>query len=130
MDPRGSAPVLRCVAAAVALAAIACDELPRHTEFATGMTRSAIRERFGEPFRSQELRKSGDAVWGPIEDFWPQVPTGSAVEIWSYRTTHELAAGSGDRQAGTTEIYFVDGSSEVRGLGFAPDGVVYEAREP
>ncbi len=93
------------------------------------MNRQSVGERFGEPLHSHEMRKTGDGVWGPIEDFWPQVPMGSIVEIWSYRTTLEWIEGSGRRQSGTTEVYFVDGSPEVSGLGFAPDGVVYEAGE-
>jgi hypothetical protein len=116
------------VAAGCAL--FACNGLPGHEEFAIGMDRSAVRERFGEPLRSHEMRKTDDAVWGPIEDFWSRVPMGSAVEIWSYPTTHEWAEGSGQRDTGITELYFVDGSDEVAARGFAPGGVVYEAAPP
>ena len=102
-----------------------CNSLPDHRDFAVGMTRTDVLERFGEPSRSSNMRKADNAVWGPIEDFWSRIPVGGTVEIWFYRTTHESAAGSGNRKTGTTEIYFVDGSPTVSGRGFAPDGVVY-----
>ncbi len=118
------------LALAFGCALFACDTAPRHDEFSVGMERDVVRERFGEPLRPRETRKTGaGGVWGPIEDLWPRVPLGSSVEIWSYRTTLEWIEGSGRRQSGTTEVYFVDGSREVSGLGFAPDGVVYEAGE-
>ena len=41
---------------------------------------------------------------------------GSTVEIWAYRV-----------QGGTVELYFVDGSAGVQGMGFAPVGAVFEA---
>lgn len=75
------------------------------------------------------MRKTSEGVWGPIEEFWSRVPMGGTVEIWSYRTIHEWAAGSGKQDTGHTELYFVDGSRTVSGLGFGPDGVVYEAVE-
>ncbi len=94
------------------------------------MTRTEVRERFGDQLRSREIRKTNEAIWGPIEDFWSQVPMGGTVEIWSYRTIHEWAEGSGNRDTGTTQLYFVDGSPRVSALAFAPDGVVYEAESP
>ena len=104
------------------------DTLPRHTDFRAGMDRDEIRERFGEPQRVREHRKTGAAVWGPIEDFWTRVPPGGRVEIWHYRSRHTLEDVGGTPQTGTTELYFVDGAAEVTGLAFAPDGVVYEAQ--
>lgn len=83
--------------------------------------------RYGEPERTSRLRKLDARVWGPIENFWHRVPPGSVVEIWHYRSTARWEAGSGRRTPGTTELYFVDGSPVVSGLGFAPEGVVYES---
>ena len=111
-------------------ALLACDTAPRHDEFSVGMERGVVQGRFGEPLRSREMHKTGDGVWGPIEGFWSRAPMGSTVEIWSYRTTHEWMLGSDERAPGVTELYFVDGSRTVSGLGFAPDGVVYEAAPP
>ncbi len=114
---------------ATACSIYGCNELPRHDNFAVGMERATVLERFGQPLRSQDIRKTGESVWGPIEEFWPRVPVGSNVEICSYRTTQEWAVGSGNRVSGSTELYFVGGSNKVSGLGFAPDGVVFEAAE-
>lgn len=117
-------------AACLILALGACSapaSTPRHAEFALGMTRAAVVERFGPPLQRRTLRKTSDAVWGPIEDFWPEVPAGSPVEIWVYDSRAEMAAESGEVVAGTTELYFVDGSQAVDGLGFAMAGAVYEA---
>jgi len=41
---------------------------------------------------------------------------GSSVEIWAYRV-----------QGGSVELYFVDESARVQGVGFAPLGAVFEA---
>ncbi len=74
------------------------------------------------------MRKSSGAVWGPIEDFWSAVPLGGDVEIWFYRSTAALVEGDASRTEGMTELYFVNGAPAVSGLGFAPDGVVYESQ--
>jgi hypothetical protein len=102
-----------------------CERLPLHSDFRVGMAREEVRQRFGEPLRRSEMRKTGPAVWGPIEDFWSRVPMGARVEVWSYRSRHPLVEGDAPGP-GTTELYFVDGAARVTGLGFAPDGVVYE----
>lgn len=120
--------VTRCLFAIWAALALACEGLPAHESFAVGMSRATILERYGEPDRTSRLRKQDDRVWGPIEDFWPRVALGSTVEIWQYRTTAEWEADSGRRTRGTTEVYFVDRSPSVSGLGFAPEGVVYEGQ--
>lgn len=120
-------PFWRCLPAIAVLALLACDGHPKHESFAVGMTRSGVVERFGEPARTSQLRKQDERIWGAIETFWSGVPLGSAVEIWSYRTTAAEAAGSDRRIEGSTELYFVDRSEAAAGLGFAPDGVVYES---
>ena len=122
--------MLRRTRAAIALLGLvwACgdDALPPHADFRAGMRREEVRQRFGEPLRLRELRKTGAPVWGPIEDFWSRVPAGGRVEVWHYRSLHVLEVEGGAPVAGTTELYFLDGAAEVTGLGFAPDGVVYE----
>lgn len=118
----------RCVLATWAALVLACEDLPEHESFSVGMSRAAIVDRYGEPDRTSRLQKKDDRIWGPIEDFWSHVPLGSSVEIWKYRTTAEWEADSGKRTPGTTEIYFVDRSQVASGLGFAPEGVVYESQ--
>lgn len=107
---------------------LACENVPTHESFEVGMSRATILERYGEPDRMSGLRKEDDRVWGPIEDFWSRVPVGGSVEIWTYRSTAQWEANSGRRTRGTTEVYFVDRSQVVSGLGFAPEGVVYESQ--
>ena len=118
----------RCLFAICAGLLLACEDLPAHESFRIGMSRPTIVDRYGEPERRSELRKQDDRIWGPIEDFWTRVPLGSSVEIWQYRSTAEWEANSGRRTPGTTEIYFVDDSQVISGLGFAPEGVVYESQ--
>lgn len=93
-----------------------CTRLPAPGEFQPGATRSSILERHGPPASTQTITKTGDAIWGPIENFWPRVARGIVVEVWAYRV-----------EGGTVELYFVDGSQEVRGTGFAPEGALFES---
>ncbi|NNG16358.1 MAG: hypothetical protein HKM89_07750 [Gemmatimonadales bacterium] len=109
-------------------ASFACYSAPDHGWFAVGMSRTAVIERFGEPDHKQTLRKTDERIWGAIESFWLEVPTGSEVEIWHYSTRIEMAGGDGSSSGeGTTELYFVDGSDTVQGIGFAPRGAVFES---
>lgn len=81
-----------------------------------GATRQEILASFGPPAREQSLTKTGEAIWGPIEEFWSQVPLNSTIEIWAYAV-----------EGGTLELYFIDASERVQGKGFAPHGAVFEA---
>jgi hypothetical protein len=103
---------------------IACYSAPDHADFSIGMSRPEVVERFGEPDHTQTLRKTDASIWGAIESFWAEVPMGSEVEVWSYSTRMEAAGGDG---SATTELYFVDGSYTVQGIGFAPRGAVFES---
>jgi len=98
---------------------------PDHAAFEVGMERATILATFGPPDHEQTMIKQSEAIWGPIEDFWPQVPNGAKVEIWSYESLARLVEGSDETTRGSTELYFVDDSATVQGIGFAPDGVVY-----
>ncbi len=103
----------------IALLIAACSRqpgLPAASEFRIGATREQITDRFGMPQHTQIFHKTGSAIWGPIEDFWPEVAIGSTVEVWSYRV-----------QGGSAELYFVDNSNQVQGTGFAPEGAVFES---
>jgi hypothetical protein len=70
----------------------------------------------GDPQRTQTLRKTGEGIFGLIEDFWSSVPANSSVEICVYPV-----------EGGTIELYFVDDSERVQGMGFAPSGAAFEA---
>ena len=101
---------------------------PQHSEFTIGMSRSEILEKFGDPQRRQSLTKSGEAIWGAIEEFWPHVPQGARVEIWGYESRMVLKDGASEfDQLGQTELYFVNDSDTVSGIGFHIKGAVYEA---
>ena len=97
-----------------------------HADFKIGISRSELLSRFGRPDLEQTLYKGSEAIWGPIESFWQQVPQGAKIEIWSYRSTRSTD-NSSDGINGSTELYFVNGSSTVNGIGFAVEGAVYEA---
>ena len=84
-------------------------------DFQVGSTRAGVRERFGEPTRIQSFTKSEAHIWGPIEEFWSEVPMGGEVEIWSYPV-----------RGGSAELYFIDDGDRLDGIGFAAKGAVYE----
>lgn len=105
----------RVVLALALVAATSCVAGPEASDFRVGATRAEVLASFGTPERKQSLVKKGDAIWGPIETFWAQVPLHESVEIWSYPVA-----------GGSVELYFIDGSDRVQGTGFAADGAVYE----
>ncbi len=99
---------------------------PSHNEFTIGMTRSEILNKFGKP--QQTLTKTGEPIWGPIEDYWREVPMGATVAIWSYDSRMIAEGRSGtSEQRGQTELYFVNELNKVTGMGFHFAGVVYES---
>lgn len=87
-----------------------CSSYPQPSDFEVGMSRDEVTTKFSEPDNQRSLVKTEEHVWGPIEDFWPSVPSGSRIEIWYYTV-----------DGGTVELYFLDGSTEVKGTGFAPE---------
>lgn len=91
-----------------------CSNYPGPGDFNVGATRQEVLESFGAPSSRQTFTKQDGAIWGPIEDFWMQVPLKSTVEVWSYEV-----------KGGVVELYFVDESERVQGKGFAPEGVDY-----
>lgn len=97
-----------------ALALFGCESGPDASDFRVGMSRHEIIAQFGEPHGRQSFVKSSPRIWGPIETFWATVPQGVRVEIWSYPVAE-----------GTVELYFVEGSPDVQGIGFGPTGAVY-----
>ena len=106
----------RVLFAATLVLGLTCSKAPRPSDFRVGTTREELLESFGAPSREQSFFKTGEAIWGPIADFWSRVPLNSTVEVWAYRV-----------QGGTVELYFVDDSERVQGTGFAPEGAVFEA---
>lgn len=105
----------RAPLALAAFVVLACSNTPSPGDFGIGATRAEILESFGPPARQQTFVKQGEAIWGPIEDFWSRVPLNSTVEVWAYRA-----------EGGTVELYFIDKSDQVQGTGFAPEGAVFE----
>ena len=107
---------------------ISCSaNVPGHGEFVVGMSRTDVSARFGKPDRTQVLTKSGNSIWGPIEDFWPKVPMGATVEIWGFYSILTMESPEGpSEQPGQTELYFVNDAHTVDGIGFYFEGAVYE----
>lgn len=112
---------------AMSVILMACEPgVPSHRDFLIGMTRAEILDKFGEPTQTQTLIKTGEPIWGPIEEYWPQVPAGATVEIWSYDSRIDMTDnGKTFQQAGQTQLYFVNESSDVTGIGFHIKGAVY-----
>lgn len=102
---------------ALPMTGVDCQGRPAASEFRVGASRAELLDAYGPPAHRQSVTKKGEAIWGPIETFWQQVPEGSTVEIWAYPV-----------EGGTLELYFVDGSERVQGTGFAPEGAVFEGR--
>ncbi len=103
---------------ALLIAAPACTKPMSAAEFDAGMSRQEVIDRFGEPDRRQTIVKRDEAIWGAIEDFWQQVPTDSTVLIWTYPV-----------DGGSVELYFIGESMTVDGVGFAPEGAVFESTD-
>ena len=81
------------------------------------MSRAYVLDHFGHPIRRQELVKSGNTTWGPIEEFWSQIPVGAKVEIWAFQTIMTLKdSESSYEQPGQTELYYVNQSDMVNGV--------------
>ena len=99
---------------------------PSHSDFNIGMNRADLRATFGEPSNSQSMTKTTSHIFGPIEDFWYKVPDGSKIEIWSYDSyAFSYSEGREYRQAGQTELYFLNDSELVDGIGFHDEDAVY-----
>jgi hypothetical protein len=94
---------------------LGCAPLPDAAQFQPGLSRAQLLDRFGPPAHRKSFHKTGEGIWGPIENFWPSVPRGRTVEIWTYPV-----------HGGSVELYFVDGSERVQGAEFSPEGAVYE----
>ena len=79
-----------------------------------GETRSSITARLGEPAERMSWTKQDEAIFGPIESFWAEVPLGATIEIWRFPV-----------EDAWLEAYFVDGSDTVQGTTIAPKDAVY-----
>lgn len=119
---------LSCCLVFVTILVVSCAEpIPNHSQFSVGMTRDEVLEKFGKPERSQVMTKSGEAIWGPIEEYWAEIPLGAKVEIWGFKSEITMEAPEGNyKQDGQTELYFVSDSDKINGLGFYIKGAVYE----
>jgi len=107
----------------VAIVAVSCSmasALPLHSDFRIGMNQADIRSQFGDPVQVTTFHKKNDSIWGAIETYWGTMPPGSTVVVWSYESESQTGKGR-------TELYFLNGAVEVSGIGFSPEGVVYES---
>ena len=92
------------------------DDRPNANDFRIkSWSQTQVRAGFGEPKLTQSFTKTGNPVWGEIQNVWHKVPQGATVDIWVY----EVQGG------GNIELYFIRPSSLVWEVGFAPEGTVY-----
>ena len=82
----------------------ACDGEKPPVETYIGLKQSHIVKELGEPDEIEEIVRSEDHVFGPIEDLWYKIEIGEKIVIWKYET-HD----------GWKELYFLNDSTEVVG---------------
>ena len=70
----------------------------------TGMTKSEVVQELGEPDKIEELTKSTEYIFGPVEGLWDQIEMGDKIVIWTYETS-----------VGYKELYFLNDLPEVAG---------------
>jgi hypothetical protein len=107
----------------VAIHLSGCDAgtvVPSVSEFRVGLNQSRLLAQFGEPVQKSTFHKEDEGIWGEIETYWSTLPIGSTVDVWAYESRNQDGKGR-------TELYFLDGSTEVSEIGFSPKGVVYES---
>ena len=95
--------VVRILLAVVVGALCGCTQQPGldRRSFA-GMPLSEVRELLGEPDRTEEIRKTSEHIFGPIENVWAQVEMGDTIVTWVYEDRH-----------GRKELYFAEGDTEI-----------------
>ncbi len=69
-----------------------------------GKSKDYLRQTLGEPDEIEELVRSEQHVFGPIEDLWYKIEMGEKIVTWKYAT--------GD---GRKELYFLNDTNEVAG---------------
>lgn len=67
-----------------------------------GMEKTAVVQMLGEPDKIEELTKSTEYIFGPIENLWDQIEMGEKIVIWTY-----------EAREGYMELYFLNDSSTV-----------------
>lgn len=84
-----------------------------------GYTKFEVTKILGTPDESSRFQKTQEHVWGPEESFWYDIPMGTRLEVWRYKS-----------EGGLLNLYFLNNDSVVSYKAFAPDGVVYEPGQP
>jgi len=70
----------------------------------TGMEKTEVVQMLGEPDKIEELTKSTEYIFGPIEGLWDQIEMGDKIVTWTYETSD-----------GYKELYFLNDSPTVAG---------------
>ncbi len=81
-----------------------------------GQTKREIKSIFGNPDKIKNFNKPEGPIWGPEEEFWDKIPSGSKLEVWSYIN-----------DAGNLNLYFIGSNNHLNYKAFTPKGVVYES---
>ncbi len=79
-----------------------------------GQSRQAIVKFLGEPVGKKFIVKNQKFIWGPEEEFWDKIPTGTRLEVWRYKFSD-----------GNLNLYFLNEGERLDYKAFAPKGVVY-----
>ena len=82
---------------------------------AAGQSKEEVLAVLGEPDREETMFKRGEPVFGPPEEFWHELESGDALEIWTYEFP-----GSGSFQ-----VYYLKGAGIVGHVAFMEEGLVF-----
>lgn len=82
----------------------------------TGQPKVEIEEAIGSPDEIKIYAKQNEHIWGPEEAFWSEIPKGTTLEVWMYKS-----------KSGQLNLYFMNNCSNLSYKAFAPEGVVYES---
>ncbi len=79
-----------------------------------GQSKKAIVKLLGEPIEKKVIIKDKEFIWGPEEEFWDEIPSGTRLEVWKYEFSD-----------GNLKLYFIDYGESLNYKAFARKGVIY-----
>ena len=74
------------ILAVVLVSITGCQSRNLEDRMFTGMTKSEVVQELGEPDKIEELAKSTEYIFGPVEGLWDQIEMGDKIVIWIYET--------------------------------------------
>jgi len=98
-------PLFRTAALVILLISLtACQSKDLAERTFIGMNKTDIVQELGEPDKIDELTKSTEYIFGPVEGLWDQIQMGDKIVVWTYET-----------ETGYKELYFLNDLPDVAG---------------